>query len=302
MMHHHETCLGPPRFVILCQHKHRATIMVPKACAYAMFCLCFLLVAVHGACECGFQVQSNDHVAVYTHSIITNFTDPSMSDIGPDWVRSNYPIKDKPYSQQYVPANVYRAIGGLGLNIRVQRYAGSGPVIGGEMQSSRTDILYGSFRASLQISNVSGACQSIFFDKTDSQEVDIEFLTATPHTVHFTNQPHYTNATALGFDPTSAFHQYRFDWAPAQTTFYVDDILRTTLAKDVPNTPGEILLNSWSNGDPEWSGGPPAQDAVLRVEWVQMFFNTTNSSDNISRQKACTKATHEGQPNLTCKV
>jgi beta-glucanase (GH16 family) len=222
--------------------------------------------------------------------------------VGSDWIKSNYPLKTTPYAQQYVPANVYRAAGGNGLNLRVQKYSGSGPVIGGEMQTARTDILYGSFRASLQISNVPGACQAIFYYKTDSQEVDIEFLTATSRTIHFTNQPHTTSTTQLSADPTTAYHQYRFDWEPTETTFYVDNVLKGTLTKNVPNTPGEILVNSWSNGDPQWSGGPPTQDAILKVEWVQFNFNTTNLAEMTTFEKVCQQARQDKKDKLVCLV
>lgn len=48
-------------------------------------------------------------------------------------------------------------------------------------------------------------------------------------------------------------------------------------AASAPTVPGGLRLNHWSNGDPGWSAGPPAQDAHMEVSYVKAYFNTTNS-------------------------
>lgn len=149
------------------------------------------------------------------------------------------------------------------------------------------------------MSGIAGVCQSIFFYHNDSQEIDTEFLTSQPSTLHFTNQPHYTTAPQLGFDATAAFHEYRIDWVPSQTEMWVDGKQTSTLTQYVPSIPGEIILNSWSNGDPQWSQGPPTQNATLQVKNVQLYFNTTNAADNANFISQCANATGS---NKVCQV
>ncbi|RUS27129.1 concanavalin A-like lectin/glucanase domain-containing protein [Jimgerdemannia flammicorona] len=184
-------------------------------------------------------------------------------------------------------------------------YSGEGPVSGGQLQTLREDILYGSFRATMKTSSVEGVCQSLFFYKNDNQEIDIELLTGAPNetggteSLHFTNQPDITIAPEAGFDPAADYHDYRIDWIPGKSQMWVDGVLRATLTQEVPNLAGEVLLNSWSNGDPTWSQGPPTEDALLRVSSTTMYFNHTNEAENTAFSTRCAKATGT---NKVCKV
>lgn len=160
-----------------------------------------------------------------------------------------------------------------------------------ELQTVRTDILYGSFRATMQTSKTKGVCQSIFFYYNDTQEIDIELLTGHPNDLHFTNQPDTTTTPKAGFNPTAAFHKYRIDWAYDRSEMWVDGKLKATLTKQVPTHAGEILINNWSNGDPTWSQGPPTKNVLLRVKNVQLYFNHTNAAENVQFAKRCAQAT-----------
>lgn len=48
-----------------------------------------------------------------------------------------------------------------------------------------------------------------------------------------------------------------------------------TMTSNIPTASGHITLSHWSNGDPNWSGGPPATDAILTVEYVKGYFNSS---------------------------
>jgi len=37
------------------------------------------------------------------------------------------------------------------------------------------------------------------------------------------------------------------------------------------------LLMSHSNGDPEWSAGPPKDDSIMKIGKIEMYYNTTGS-------------------------
>lgn len=82
----------------------------------------------------------------------------------------------------------------------------------------------------------------------------------------------------LPFNPTTDFHEYRIDYIPGQVFFYADDVLLGQMnGSAVPTSPGHLILQHWSNGNSLWSGGPPAQDAVLMVGYVKAYFNSTSS-------------------------
>ena len=82
----------------------------------------------------------------------------------------------------------------------------------------------------------------------------------------------------LPFDPTSGFHEYRFDYLAKHVYFYADSILIAEMEGEaVPSSAGHLILQHWSNGNPLWSGGPPENDAVLIVSYVKAYFNNTNS-------------------------
>lgn len=86
----------------------------------------------------------------------------------------------------------------------------------------------------------------------------------------------------LPFSPDQAFHEYRFDWTPDKVSFLADGQWLMDMTANVPTSPGYLVLNHWSNGDPKWSGGPPDRDAALTVSYVKAYFN----SSDLARQRA----------------
>ena len=80
----------------------------------------------------------------------------------------------------------------------------------------------------------------------------------------------------LPFDPTTSFHEYRIDYLPGRVFFYADGALLAAMdGPAVPSSPGHLILQHWSNGNPRWSGGPPAEDAALVVRSVKAYFNSS---------------------------
>lgn len=73
------------------------------------------------------------------------------------------------------------------------------------------------------------------------------------------------------------YHEYRFDWLPGSVKFYVDSVFVREMTTNVPNSPGRILLNHWTDGNPYFSGGPPTENADLRVSHLNMFFNSSEA-------------------------
>jgi len=103
----------------------------------------------------------------------------------------------------------------------------------------------------------------------------------------------------LSFQPDEGFHEYRFDWSPDAVKFYADGMLLRTMTKSIPTSPGHITLSHWSNGDPSWSAGPPTSDAVLTVQYLKGYFN----SSDVTRQNDWKNRCHDTKAvNATCPI
>lgn len=106
--------------------------------------------------------------------------------------------------------------------------------------------------------------------------------------------------TYLPFNPTIDFHEYRFDFIPDKVLFYADgQLLGQINGSAVPTTAGHLALQHWSNGNPLWSGGPPATDAVLTVNYVKAYFNSSTAQRSKDWARRCT---HTSGPNSICAI
>lgn len=70
-------------------------------------------------------------------------------------------------------------------------------------------------------------------------------------------------------------------------------------ARFVPQAAGKIILSHWSNGNPLWSGGPPAEDAKMTVSYVQAYFN---SSDPYRARDHAARCTDLNAANAICQI
>ena len=97
----------------------------------------------------------------------------------------------------------------------------------------------------------------MFFYKSDTQEMDIEFLSdpksaSNPgdgsrpmlYTNHGTTKTH-ANSPSLS-DATSVAHEYRIDWTPGKTRYYLDGVLQKTFTTNVPTVAGTWIWNNWA--------------------------------------------------------
>ncbi|KAJ7175932.1 concanavalin A-like lectin/glucanase domain-containing protein [Mycena filopes] len=272
--------------------------------------LAFSTQALAQSCPCGYK-DSNGHL--WRESIISTFTQAAgaLAAVDANWLVATDLESDQPptatASIQYTTANVFQFNSALGL--KASAYDHSGSVKSAEIFTQRSDILYGSFRMEAQVPSVPGVVFGFFTYITDTQEQDIEFLSSdTDYYQHlyYTNQPGQLpngdvdtaaakNVVVPGADFTT-FGVHRFDWTPASTVYSyagsnngVPITSTTTVTKNVPTTPSEFILNVWSNGDPNFSKGPPTADAIATIHYVHLYFNSTTFSAN-SFQTACNAA------------
>ena len=107
------------------------------------------------------------------------------------------------------------------------------------------------------------------------------------------------NVHQLPFRPDRGYHEYRFDWSPEKVSFYADGAWLKDMTMSVPTSPGHITFSHWSNGNADWSGGPPSVDAVMTVSYMKAYFNSSTPSRQEDYRRRCTKPT---ATNATCVI
>ncbi|KAF4430972.1 glycoside hydrolase family 16 protein [Fusarium austroafricanum] len=282
---------------------------------------------VHGACECGYSVQSpqgEEGLTVFMDRLETNFSQLHNFSQGHDWVAQQFTVSAEDgrgnFSKAFVPSNVdtrgsksqdhYEA----GLQLRVGSTVSKDDAISAsEVDTQRLDLQWGSFRAGMKLTEIKGTCAAFFWYFNDTQEIDIEFLSQEfdhnngTYPINLVVQSKKSleagydasktgtfKRVKLDFDPTDAFHEYRFDYTPGQVLFYADSkLLARMKGDDMPSSRGHLILQHWSNGNPLWSGGPPKQDAIVTVSYVKAYFNSSNSKRQSQLMKQCHQSSGE---------
>jgi beta-glucanase (GH16 family) len=191
----------------------------------------------------------------------------SMAELNAFWDISTWGGENRTHSAQ----NVAITDGILALKLSGSQ-PGQKPVCA-EIVSKRGDFRYGSYRASIKTSRTAGGVVGWFvYRDSPLNEVDVEMLTRDNSDLHFTLHHIETNVDyalkKLAFDPSAAFHEYRFDWYAGKVDYFVDGKPYATLAKKVPDMDAQIMLNHWSGNIDGWGGPAPAQDMFMYVDWI----------------------------------
>lgn len=204
---------------------------------------------------------------------------------------------------------------GLQLIVRSNLIEGN-LVSTGQIQSKREDIRFGSFRTYMRTTAINGTCASHFWYNSDSKEIDVELLSRQQdaskkpaNLVVHSNQSvadgNDARGTAgyiegkLSFDPSDGFHEYRYDWSSDLVSFYADGKWLGDVNSSIPADPGIVQLSHWSDGNPGWTAGPPAQDAILTVAYYFAYFNSTDTKRMQTFEAQCSD---EGASAKVCDV
>lgn len=143
---------------------------------------------------------------------------------------------------------------------------------------------YGLYEVSMKPAKNVGIVSSFFTytgpsDGTPWDEIDIEFLGKDTTKVQFN---YYTNGVGgnekvidLGFDASQGYHTYAFDWQPDSITWYVDGVAKHRATKNIPKTPGKIMMNIWNGtGVDSWLGSyNGANPLYAYYDWVKFTSN-----------------------------
>ncbi len=161
---------------------------------------------------------------------------------------------------------------------------GTTPVCG-EVTSKRNDFLYGSYRASIKVCNISGSVIGWFVYKDgipgdgNLHEIDVEYLTENLSQIHFTlHHDEYTTehqVKPVSFDPAADFHEYRFDWYVDKVEYFIDSEHVATLTTKVPDAACTIMLNHWSKNLANWGGPAPTEDTYMYIDYMHYYSDPT---------------------------
>ncbi|KUI65094.1 Beta-glucanase [Cytospora mali] len=296
-----------------------------------LIALASALLLLHRAladCECGYSTTVNSNSSegttqqyVFTDLIETNFANISDISKNTDWVRQAFNTTAEgargTYGEMFAVDNVETQdeANGDGLQITVRSGEVQGMLSGGEIDTARLDVFYGTFRSSVRLTDVNGTVSAFFWYFNNTQEIDMEFLSKDFHTenssypVNLVLQSRASEAAGydasntgnykvayLPFNPSADFHEYRMDFIPGRVVFYADGNVLSIMDNPdgLPTTAGHLSLSQWSNGNPLWSGGPPATDAVMDVKYVKAYFNSSEEARQDDFAARCTDPTAAG--------
>lgn len=161
---------------------------------------------------------------------------------------------------------------------------------GAEYRTTQT-FGFGMYDVSMKPIKNDGVVSSFFTytgpsDGTVWDEIDIEFLGKNTNQVQFNyytkGQGNHEYVYNLGFDASQSFHQYGFYWDKSSITWYVDKKPVYTAYRDIPQTPGKIMMNVWNGkGVDEWLNHFNGR-APLTAQYDWMSYTAPNSGNNNS--------------------
>ncbi|KAF3908651.1 Beta-glucanase [Arthrobotrys entomopaga] len=184
-------------------------------------------------------------------------------------------------------------------------------LLGAELDSTRNDMFYGTFRIGYRPTRFPGTCFGFYWYHDDNQEIDIELLSreinATDTLVNLVLHtpvggsnldalPGTYQIVDLPYNASADVHELRFDWTPTAITWYQDGRQLWTISNTTlfPQQPGHIVITHWSNGNPLWSAGPPDGNAALLLTYVKAYFNSSDPQRQRDYDKRCTAAAAVG--------
>lgn len=211
-------------------------------------------------------------------TILQDFT--GKKDFDAFWDISTWGNADQQYSASNVKLDTVNGWVQLKVNASLQ---GTKPVCG-EFTSKRSNFLYGSYRASIKFDNTPGAVVGwfVYKDEPDLHEIDVEYLTQDIKNIHFTLHHIQTDVDyrkdPIAFDPTAAFHEYRFDWYSTKVIYFIDGKKYDSLSVKVPDAACSIMLNLWSANIDGWGGPAPTKDTYMYVDYMHYYsdYNATS--------------------------
>lgn len=265
----------------------------------------FLAGKAFGACECGFIDEGGRTWMDALVIPLDKVGDLSKSQdlFIPDYLHQK---GFGNYSYRLDPKNVFTDKEG-NLNLQVHPPVNN-IISSSEVATRRKDFLYGTFRSVIAFPPELGSCVGFFHYHNDTEEIDIEYIGQNPNILYVSSKqtnpidfsPDIGSTNVLIPNLPNVFREYRFDWVPGQTEFFVDGKKVSTL-KESPSLPGRVIMMNWSSGDGDWSE-TPRTIITAKFQKFNMFFNSSHEFIVNKYSNACEKATSTGSKDAYCLV
>ncbi|NLL05646.1 MAG: family 16 glycosylhydrolase [Clostridiaceae bacterium] len=175
---------------------------------------------------------------------------------------ANWP-NGNPFNCVWRPSQVTFSNGSMFLNLTRDNTGSGYPYKSGEYRTNAF-FGFGYYEVRMKATKNPGVVSSFFTytgpsDNNPWDEIDIEFLGRDTTMVQFNwykdgvgGNEYYHR---LGFDASEDFHTYGFEWRPNYISYYVDGVKVYTGTRNIPQTPGKIMMNLWPGiGVDEWLG------------------------------------------------
>jgi len=199
--------------------------------------------------ECN-VLEASAEDALYTDNVFEldfNSHDSSKMEIADGWSNGGM------FNCTWRSGNVDFCNNNMYLSIK-NDYSNSTTRWSGAEYRSNAFFHYGMYEVRMKPIKNDGVVSSLFtytgpVDGNPWDEIDIEFLGKDTTKVQFN---YYTDGVGdheylydLGFDAALSFHTYGFKWLPNSITWYVDGYPVYTATRNIPSTPGKIMMNVW---------------------------------------------------------
>lgn len=257
--------------------------------------LAFMLSTISrtfASCECGFIDESGrtwmDALVLPLDKIAQLATNNDL--FIPDYVHQK---GHGNYSYKIEASNIVQDNSGLTLKVQPPV---NGVISSSEVATRRKDFQYGTFRSVINFPSELGSCVGFFHYFNDTEEIDVEYIGQNQDILYVSSKQ--TNKQDFSGDIGSAnlvfknlpnvAREYRFDWMPEKTEFFVDGKKVSTL-KETPSSAGRIIMMNWSSGDKDWTGTPTSVISA-KFQKFNMFFNSSNAYIRNLYTNACQKA------------
>ncbi|WP_292469359.1 glycoside hydrolase family 16 protein [Methanolobus sp.] len=202
------------------------------------------------------NIEKNDAFQAF------NFVDNFSSFDTNRWLKSSYRLE-----RSYLDSDNVDISNG---NLRIKIPANT--LNGGEIESMNF-YKYGTYRARIKLPNAPSSITGLFLYMGPDyyNEIDVEIYNKPNGNIMFTT---YANGSKqhivtkkLGFDPTTDFHEYRFDFYPGNLSFFVDGQMMQCWTDGITTNPMKLVVNTWY---PQWLQGiKTTSNKYTLIDWIQ---------------------------------
>lgn len=250
-------------------------------------------------CDCGFIDSKDPTGSTFNSLLLFDFTKATRADFNHVFIPASYNVTKaaSPYVRSYNTANALVSPEGLQLTCSVSTDGKSIPSAG--IFTREKSFFYGSYRAEyvLPATPEPGTVTGFFHYKNDTSEIDVEYISAkAPKALQYSVKPQQylfngaASKATLALDPLDETSEWSFVWTPEAVVYGKSS---TTIKMNVPQAPGRIMLNHWSDGNRYFSQGPPQKDSSVIIRRLQAVYNDATETEAGGEQRMVCEKTKQ---------